>query len=166
LRKILIISSLLIALLIGIAGHARANNGQPVIKGSGVITSTITSFAIVGQQGSDAVYQATWKAPISGPVTGTCTSVESGLIAPDGSANVNGTAYCFATVNGQAGNIRLDFSTVEQAGNLTGTFTIEGLTGGLVGLHGHATFQGPGGQTGATLNYIARIHLGGDPSDD
>lgn len=165
-RKIVIISSLILALLAGIVGHARADNGQPVIKGSGVITSTITSFAIVGQQGSDAVYQATWKGPITGPATGTCTAVESGLIAPDGSANVNGTAYCLATVNGQSGNIMLSFTTVEQAGVLTGSFRIEGLTGGLMGVHGHATFQGPGGSTGATLTYTARLHLAGDPSDD
>lgn len=147
----------------GFFGPAQANEGHGLIHGSGVISSSITNFTIVGQQGTDAIYQANWHATINGPLTGSCVAGEMGLINPDGSANVSGIARCTGSVNGRTGTFRFDLLTQEHPGStgdsLAGTFTVTGLTGDLANLRGFSTFQGTAVQPNATLNYTSWLSL-------
>jgi hypothetical protein len=145
-RRLLLIPSLILALFLGFSGHAQAQQRQGVTPAGGTLLSTVYSFTAIGAEGRNTFYEAKWNAVIKGTlggsVGGSCSAIETGLIAASGNWNAVGLAMCTGTVHGKQGTFNFSFHNhLDPNLYLHGKFQLQG-TGTLAGVSGHGTLAG------------------------
>jgi hypothetical protein len=141
-RRLPIAATLGVALAFAFGGVVWA---ATLVNGSGTIPATAFTVTSTRQAGPITIVRADigdqYTGFLSGHATGTFFQV---IDDTSGTSVFHGTEVCTCTVAGRTGTVTVFFEGTSAAdGSARGQLVVSNGTGGLRGLAGQATFQGP-----------------------
>ena len=135
-RALLRISPLTFVVVLALAGATTAAASAP-IAASGAITFPTCDFTSQQTVGTNTILTGTCYETLTGTFTGTSVAQATVTFHAEGTSEGNAVDTFTGTVDGRSGTVTFrDLAHGDPSGNVSGTLTIIGGTGGLANLHG------------------------------